>query len=77
MVEGLQQLVAQDDESVGHVGAGGGATNHGAVLGSGDAKRVAEPGDYLAGGGRGRGVMGEGTEEEEGEDEVITILGPM
>ena len=48
VVGGMQQLVARDGGSAGHVGGGDGGTDRGAVLGSGGAKEVAQPGGDLA-----------------------------
>ena len=60
VVGGLQQLVARDGESAGHVGGDGGGSDHGAVLGSGHSKEEAEPGGDLAvGRGRKGGVLRE------------------
>jgi len=55
VVGGLQQLVARDGGSTGRVGGGWGGTDRGAVLGSGGAKEVAQPGGDLA---VGRGARG-------------------
>ena len=54
----MQQLVARDGGSAGRGSGGGGDTDRGTVLGSGNAKEVAQPGGDLAvgGGGRGGGV---------------------
>ena len=59
MVGGLQLLVARDGGSAGRDGGGGGGTNRGAVLGSGGAKEVAQPGGDLAVGGVEKGGGGE------------------
>ena len=48
VVGGLQLVVARDGGSAGRVGGAGGGTDRGAVLGSGEAKEVAEPGGVLA-----------------------------
>ena len=48
MVSGMQPLVARDGGSAGRGGGGDGGTDRGAVLGSGGAKEVAQPGGDLA-----------------------------
>jgi hypothetical protein len=56
----MQPLVARDGGSAGRGGGGDGGTDRGAVLGSGGAKEVAQPGGDLAvGRGGGGGVVSE------------------
>ena len=63
----MQQLVARDGGFAGRDGGDGGGTDRGAVLGSGGAKEVAQPGGDLAvGRGGGGGVVSEPWHWDEG-----------